>query len=195
MSRVMAGARVEPGSGSSSPTLFVIAGSVITIATSRGSRAARRASGSLNCTIFVLEVTSRGRPPSSGHESPSCRSTSASSKWPWYLPSKNSDLVPAGQRARDADRLGVGVRRAQRELPLRQAVPAAELLRDPERVLVRQQELRAPRHAAAHGLHHRLRRVAAEHAHVRDVEVGVLVAVDVAEPRAVPSATNSGGWS
>ena len=93
VSRVIArSASWNPGSGSNSPTLFVIVGSVITMATSRGSRALRRASASLNCTIFVLEVTSRGSPPSSGTSFPSWRSTSASSKWPWYFPSKNRTL-------------------------------------------------------------------------------------------------------
>ncbi len=101
VSRVIARrASWKPGSGSSSPTLFVSVGSVMTTATSRGSRAARSASTSLNCTILVLEVTSRGRPPSSGTSLPSWRSTSASSKCPWYFPSKNRTLsLPVSARA------------------------------------------------------------------------------------------------
>ena len=186
VSRVIArSASWNPGSGSSSPTLFVSAGSVITIATSRGSRAGpqrlgvvelhdlrswrdvARQAGLLRHELAVLQVDER------------------LVEVPVVLAVEEQDLVAAGERPRDADRLGVRVRRAQRELPLRQAVAAAELLGDPQRVLVRQQELRALRRAARDRLHDRLRRVAAEHRHVRDVEVRVLVSVGVAEARAL----------
>ena len=103
---------------------------------------------------------------------------------PVVLPVEEEHLLAAGRDARDADRLGVRVRRRQGELPLRQAVAAAELLGDPDRVLVRQQELRAGGDAARDRLDHGRGRVPGEHRHVGDVEVGVVVPVDVAEPAA-----------
>ncbi|OFW77421.1 MAG: hypothetical protein A2Z48_07815 [Actinobacteria bacterium RBG_19FT_COMBO_70_19] len=73
--------------------MFVRAGSVRTIATSRGSSATASASGSLKRTTFVRAVTFAGRPASSGTRFPSSSSsTSASSKCPWYLPSNMRTL-------------------------------------------------------------------------------------------------------
>ena len=73
---------------------------MITIATSRVSRAARTASRSLKGTITVLEVASRGRPASSGTSSPSTSWTRVSSKCPWYFPSKKSTFSrPVATRA------------------------------------------------------------------------------------------------
>ena len=90
-------------------------------------------------------------------------------------------LLPAGHGPGDPDDLGVGARRRQRELPHREAVAPHQFARDPDRVLGRQQVLRSEGHLPAHRLHHRGRAVAGEHGHVGDVEVGVLVAVDVAQ--------------
>ena len=71
--------------------LFVIAGSVSTIATSRRSSARSSAATSLNGTMTVPSTVSAGTPRSSGTSRPSASSsTRASSKWPWYLPSNMS---------------------------------------------------------------------------------------------------------
>ena len=50
---------------------------------------------------------------------------------------EHEHLLAPGHDAGDADRLGVGLRRRQRVLPLRQAVAAAELLGDDDRVFGR----------------------------------------------------------
>ena len=90
-------------------------------------------------------------------------------------------LLAAGRGPGDPDHLGVGARRRQRELPQRKAVAPRQLARDPDRVLGRQQVLRSEADLPAHRLDHGSRAVAGEHGHVGDVEVGVLVAVDVAQ--------------
>ena len=105
---------------------------------------------------------------------------------PVVLAVEHQHLVSAGHHARDPDHLGVGLRRGQRVLPLGEAVAARELLGHDDRVLGRQQELVAARHAVAHRPHDRLGRVAAEHRHVGDVEVAVREPVDVGEPGPLP---------
>ena len=81
--------------------LFVIAGSVSTIATSPASSAWARAAGSLNGTITVPSSVSSGTPRSSSTSSPaSSSSTSDSSRWPWYLPSNMTTFSrPVATRA------------------------------------------------------------------------------------------------
>jgi hypothetical protein len=80
-------------------------------------------------------------------------------------------LVTAGDDPRHPGRLRVGLRGGERELPHRQRVSAGELLGDDDRVLGREQELVAPRYTVGDGPDDRLGSVAAEHRHVRDVEV------------------------
>ncbi len=81
--------------------LLVIAGSVSTIAMSRRSRTRARATRSLYGTTTVPFTVSAGMPRSSGTSVPSSSSqTSASSKWPWYLPSNITTLSrPVATRA------------------------------------------------------------------------------------------------
>ena len=81
--------------------LLVIAGSVSTTATSRRSSARASAAGSLNGTRTVPSTVSSGTPRSSMTTSPvSSSSTSASSRWPWYLPSNMTTFSrPVATRA------------------------------------------------------------------------------------------------
>ena len=85
--------------------------------------------------------------------------------------------------ARDAQGEAVGVRRGQRELPVRHAEAAAQLLGDPDRVLGRHHRRHAAELADAprDRAHRRLRGVAGHRARVAEREVDVLVAVDVGE--------------
>ena len=136
-----------------------------------------------------------GRVPRARAHPSSSSSTSAWSKCPWYLPSNISTLSrPVITRATritsvlacDADSVYCHFGRRYRR---------ASSSDTHDRVLGRQQELVAARHAVAHGAHDRLGRVAAEHRHVGDVEVAVREPVDVGEPRAASRSrpTSAGG--
>ena len=162
--------------------LFVIAGSVSTIAMSRRSSARARAAGSLNGTRTVPSTVSAGNAALLDHDAPVLVELHQRLvEVAVVLAVEHQDPVAAGRDAGHADRLGVRVRRGARVLPLRQPEAAGELLGHDDRVLDREQELVAAGDPVAHGAHQRLRRVAAEHRHVGDVEVAVLVAVDVGE--------------
>jgi hypothetical protein len=87
----------------------------------------------------------------------------------------------SGHLAGEADHLGVRLRGGERELPLRQPVAPGQVLGDRDRVLAGQQELGAVLHPTGDCIDDRVRRVAAEGAHVRDVHVEIGVPVDVCE--------------
>ena len=81
---------------------------------------------------------------------------------------------------REPDREAVGVGRGERELPVRQAEAAGQLLADPERVLGREHERDARARLLRDRRDGRRRRVAGHRAGVAEAEVDVVVAVDVA---------------
>ena len=95
-------------------------------------------------------------------------------------------LAPAGRVAGQPERLGVGLRGRQRELPGGQAPAARELVGHDDGVLGRQHELGAGGHAPLHGAHDRLRVDAAEGALVADVGVQEAAPVGAGEVGAVP---------
>ena len=96
-------------------------------------------------------------------------------------PVVDEDLRPAGDLPGQPDREPVGVRGRERELPVRQAEPAGELLGDHDRVLGREHERRPPAHLVGHGLGGGLGGVAGHRAGVAQAQVDVLVPVDVGE--------------
>lgn len=96
---------------------------------------------------------------------------------------EDEDDVPAGQGPGQADHLGVRLGAGEGELPFRHPVASGEVLGDEDRVLAREQKLVAAPHPLADRLDDRGRRVAAESAHVGEVEVQIGVAVDIGERR------------
>ena len=100
-------------------------------------------------------------------------------------PVEHEDLRPPGDRAGDPDREAVGVGGGQRELPRRQPEAPLHLLPDPQRVLARQHQRDPARRLRGDRAQRRLGRVAGHRAGVAEAEVDVLVAVDVAEARAL----------
>ena len=85
----------------------------------------------------VRRRSSAGRAPRGPARRRSSSSTSVWSKWPVVVAVEHEHLVASGHDPGHADRLGVRLRGRERVLPLRQAVAAAELLGDDDRVLVR----------------------------------------------------------
>ena len=102
---------------------------------------------------------------------------------PVVAPVEDEHLRPALDLARDPQCEAVGVRRGERELPVRHAEAPAQLLRDPDRVLGRHHRRHAAELADAtrNRAHRRLRRVTGHRAGVAEREVDVLVAVDVGD--------------
>ena len=103
---------------------------------------------------------------------------------PVVVPAENDQPLATGREPREAQHLGVRAGGRERRLPERQADPIGQLLRDHDRVLSGEQEVRAGRDLAADCGDDGGRSEARAHAEVADVEVGVLVAVDVAKARA-----------
>ena len=102
------------------------------------------------------------------------------------MPLEQQDDVAPGRGACQADRLGVGLRGGQGELPMRlPRVATSELLGDEDRLLGREEELGRASHPLLDGSNDRRVRVAAEHRHVARVEIDVVVAVHVGERGAV----------
>ena len=181
MSRVIRlSASWYPGSGRMKPT-FVMAGSVRTSATSRGANARSSASTSLNPITRVLAAIPRGRPSYSGNDVAVLEHHQRGVLHAVVLPVEHQHDVAARGLAREPDHLGVGLRRGQRELPFGHPVPVGEMLGDGSHVLAREEELVAERHPRGDGLDDRVGRMAAEPAHVGQVQVGVGVPVDVRE--------------
>ena len=79
------------------------------------------------------------------------------------------------------------------ELPAGEVVPPSQLLGNPDRILRRQEELPAVRHAIRYRRDDRRRIEATEEAHVRQIEVEVAVAVGIGEVGAV--AVDSEDWA
>ena len=93
----------------------------------------------------------------------------------------NEDLRSAGDPPGEADREAVGVGRGHRELPERQAEPAAELLARGEGVLGRKHVGDSAAHLALDGGDRRRWAVTGHRPGVTEAEVDVVVAVDAAE--------------
>ena len=165
---------------------LVIAGSVSTSATSPGASASASESGSLNCAMRTRPVTPFDRPRCSGCWRPLVAVDEPLLEVPVVVPLEQHHDLAIGDGASQPDRLGVRLRRRERELPVGlERIAPRELLGDRDRVLGRQQELGREPHALADGLHDLGHRVAAEHREVARVEVDVGETVDIGEPRAL----------
>ena len=91
------------------------------------------------------------------------------------VPAEQQDDLAAGHGPGQTDRFGVRLGRRQRELPVGLSrVPPCELLRDQDRFLGRQQELRRAGRPLLHRADDRRIRVAAERRQVARVEVEVV---------------------
>ena len=99
-------------------------------------------------------------------------------------PVVHDDLAAAGQVPGVADRVPVGVRGRQRELPVGQPEPLGQPRRHRDRVLGRQHRRDPAARAAGHGLDGRRGGVAHHRAGVAEAEVDVVDAVDAGEVRA-----------
>ena len=95
------------------------------------------------------------------------------------------DVVAAGVRAGDTDRVHGRLRPRVREAPARQAEAARELLGHRHRLLRGRAEVSAEREAALDGCPDRGVSVPLHHRAEAVVEVDVLVAVDIPHPRAL----------
>jgi hypothetical protein len=100
-------------------------------------------------------------------------------------PVEDEDPPASRQLAREPDREAVRIRCRERELPARKAKAARQLARDPERVLARQHQGDPAPSLLRDGSHGRLGRVARHRSRVAEAEVDVVVAVDIAEARAL----------
>ena len=98
---------------------------------------------------------------------------------------EDDDDRSPGAVTREPDRLGVGARGGQRELPAGQVVAVGEQSRRLDALLDREQELHAARGAVRDRRDHGGRREAAARGQVGLVEVDVRVPVDVGEPAAL----------
>ena len=174
----------KPGSGMTTPSL-VSAGSLKRRRT-RGwpeRRPARRTS--LNCTTSMSRAGVRGqaevREPSLAGEGGEHLVAVAA-----VVAGEGEDPLPARRVPGEAQGLGVGLRRGQRELPGRQTPATREFFGHHDGVLGGKHELRAVGHTLLHGAHHRLGVDAAEGALVADVGVEEPDAVGAGEVGAVP---------
>ena len=163
---------------------LVSAGSVKTQAYSRLARAAASASDVVELDDVDVAVGVRGEaqirePALAGEGGEHLVAVAA------VVAGEGEDPLPAGRVPGQTERLGVGLRGRQRELPGGQAPAARELVRHDDGVLGGEHELRAVGHALLHGAHHRLGVDAAEGALVADVGVQEADAVGAGEVGAV----------
>ena len=97
---------------------------------------------------------------------------------------EDEDLRPAGHGPRDAQGEAIGVGGRRGDLPVRQAEALGQQAADFDRILGRQHVGQALAGLARHGLGHGRRRMAEHRTGVAEAEIGIFVAVDVAQRRA-----------